>query len=584
MNPLNSPTPFTISGSSPYSPSLTDLSYSYNTPTLPDKLRMWRHDALQQHLYETAIFWGDKVLSMTSDPNDVFWLAQVYFLTNQYTRAAKLLQRRHLLKSSVACRYLAAQCSIKLEKWGEALEILGEENPFKNNSGTCFTFVGGSIYCTQGSTIVGTLGVESIPKVKNTDGGVKLEASMCYLRGVIYTKQGKLDRAKECYKEALLIDVKCYEAFQALIGNHMLTDEEERKLLQSLQYNEHTTEDAQLIKLLYTTKLKKYAHEESFETAVNTLETEYKLASNSDVMFSKAETYYFKCDFKKCLEITTKILDGDSFNLACLPTHISCMYELDMKNKLFYLGHHLVDNIPNSPVSWFAVGCYYLSVTKIPEARRYFSKASTMDSNFGPAWLGFAHSFAIEGEHDQAISAYSTAARLFQGSHLPALFIGMQQLHSNNCALAEEYLQASYKICNGDPCLLNELGVVYYQSQLYDHAIEYLEEANSVCEQINATQKLLLSIWVNLGHVYRKVGRFEDALRFFNKALKLQSKLPDVIAAIGFIHYVKGELDEAIMQYHESLSIEPNNSQTIELLNCALEDAASTDFASLLPM
>ncbi|KAK9764013.1 anaphase-promoting complex subunit Cut9 [Basidiobolus ranarum] len=561
MNPLNSPTPFTITGSSPYSPSLTDLSYSYNTPTLPDKLRMWRHDALQQHLYETAIFWGDKVLSMTSDPNDVFWLAQVYFLTRQYTRAEKLLQRRHLLKSSVACRYLAAQCSIKLEKWSEALEILGEENPFKTTSG-----------------------MESIPKVKNTDGGVKLEASMCYLRGVIYTKQGKLDRAKECYKEALLIDVKCYEAFQALIGNHMLTDEEERNLLESLQYNEHTTEDAQLIQLLYTTKLKKYDNEESLESAVNTLETEYKLANNSDVMFSKAETYYFKCDFKKCLEVTTKILDADPFNLACLPTHISCMYELDMKNKLFYLGHHLVDNIPNSPVSWFAVGCYYLSVTKIPEARRYFSKASTMDSNFGPAWLGFAHSFAIEGEHDQAISAYSTAARLFQGSHLPALFIGMQQLHSNNGALAEEYLQASYKICNGDPCLLNELGVVYYQSHLYDRAIEFLEEANLVCDKINATQKLLLSIWVNLGHVYRKVGRFEEALKYFTKALKLQSKLPDVIAAIGFIHYVKGELDEAIMQYHESLSIEPNNSQTIELLNRALEDAASTDFASLLPM
>ena len=31
-----------------------------------DRLRLWRHDALMQHLYETAAFWGDKILSWTS--------------------------------------------------------------------------------------------------------------------------------------------------------------------------------------------------------------------------------------------------------------------------------------------------------------------------------------------------------------------------------------------------------------------------------------------------------------------------------------------------------------------------------------
>ena len=31
-----------------------------------DRMRLWRHDALMQHLYDTAAFWGDKVLSWTS--------------------------------------------------------------------------------------------------------------------------------------------------------------------------------------------------------------------------------------------------------------------------------------------------------------------------------------------------------------------------------------------------------------------------------------------------------------------------------------------------------------------------------------
>lgn len=32
-----------------------------------DRMRLWRHDALMQHLYETAAFWGDKVVSWTSE-------------------------------------------------------------------------------------------------------------------------------------------------------------------------------------------------------------------------------------------------------------------------------------------------------------------------------------------------------------------------------------------------------------------------------------------------------------------------------------------------------------------------------------
>lgn len=34
--------------------------------TIVDRMRLWRHDAIMQHLYETAAFWGDKVLSWTS--------------------------------------------------------------------------------------------------------------------------------------------------------------------------------------------------------------------------------------------------------------------------------------------------------------------------------------------------------------------------------------------------------------------------------------------------------------------------------------------------------------------------------------
>jgi len=43
------------------------------------------------------------------------------------------------------------------------------------------------------------------------------------------------------------------------------------------------------------------------------------------------------------------------------------------------------------------------------------SKSTLMDPRSAPAWLAFAHTFALEGEHDHAVTAYSTCSRLFPG-------------------------------------------------------------------------------------------------------------------------------------------------------------------------
>ena len=45
--------------------------------------------------------------------------------------------------------------------------------------------------------------------------------------------------------------------------------------------------------------------------------------------------------------------------------------ELKKSNDLFYLAHNLVDIYPGKAVSWFAVGCYYMLVSKHETARRF---------------------------------------------------------------------------------------------------------------------------------------------------------------------------------------------------------------------
>jgi anaphase-promoting complex subunit 6 len=109
-------------------------------------------------------------------------------------------------------------------------------------------------------------------------------------------------------------------------------------------------------------------------------------------------------------------MDISGIHLATVPLHVACMYHLKhLHSRLFLLAHELVDKEPESPTSWYTVGIWYLATTAWREAKQHLSKTTIMDSRHAPGWIAFAHTFAKEGEHEHAITAYSTCARLFKG-------------------------------------------------------------------------------------------------------------------------------------------------------------------------
>lgn len=407
---------------------------------------------------------------------------------------------------------------------------------------------------------------------------------MCFLRGLCYAKQNAFDQAKECYKDAVGIDVQCYEAFEQLMKNSLMSPDEEWEFLESLDFDSITTandasasqEAAEFTKMLYTTRLSKYKNPAQFQAATETLSTHYNLGKNHDLLLSKADLLFTQCRFQQALTITDAILAEDRYNFPVYPLHLACLYELREKNALFLISHDLADNHPDEACTWLAVGIYYLAINKVAEARRYFSKASMMDPHFGPAWIGFAHTFAAEGEHDQAISAYSTAARLFMGTHLPQLFLGMQNHMLNNMQLAEEFLKSAYNLCKSDPLLLNEMGIVFYHQDKQEAAMNMFDEALRVAEEIGSDMNAWVSTRSNLGHCYRRLGRFQEALSEFEEALRMGGKDAAVFCAKGLVLMEMRKSNEAVIILHEALAVSPQDPVATELLNKALEETATS--------
>lgn len=527
------------------------------------------------------------------DDKDAFWLAQVHFSTGNYTRAQSFLSKQDLIARNPSCRYLAGHCLIKQSRFEEALSVLGEKNPThlitsSSNSRRKLQHTGGS-----GRSIPGQRGNASRSERDGHDSRdeaaqeeaakIRFEAAMCFLRGLCYAKQNAFDRAKECYKDAVRIDVQCFEAFEQLMKNCLMSPDEEWQFLESLDFDAISIPDnpslsqeaAGLTKMLYTTRMSKYKNPAAFTAATETLSTHYHLATNPDLLLAKADLLFTQCRFKDALAITNSILQTDKYNFSIYPLHLACLYELGLKNALFLMSHDLADNHPEEPCSWLAVGIYYLAINKIAEARRYFSKASMMDPHFGPAWIGFAHTFAAEGEHDQAISAYSTAARLFMGTHLPQLFLGMQNHLLNNMTLADEFLKTAYGLCRTDPLLLNEMGVVFYHQDRLEDSVTMLTKGLEIADEIDSDSQAWISTRANLGHAYRRLQQWDLALAEFDEVLRQGGKDPAIFCAKGLVLMEQKRSYEAVHVFHEALAISPQDAIATELLNKALEETAS---------
>lgn len=99
---------------------------------------------------------------------------------------------------------------------------------------------------------------------------------------------------------------------------------------------------------------------------------------------------------------------------------------------------------------------------------------------------------------------YRGCQRLFPGSHLPHLYIGMEYLRTNNLETAMLSFQKANEINIEDPIVFNEIGVTFYNKKDYTRAKENFMKAIFLCS--DAAEWIKEDILCNLAHSYRKMG------------------------------------------------------------------------------
>ena len=175
-----------------------------------DALRAIVQDSLGKHLYDNAIFFADKLMTLShAAPDDVYLLVQLYVFTRQYRRALNLLRVTKLSTRGPRFRYLTAKCLAECQEWEECLATLPDEAMGEDD---------------------GADDVE-VPNI----GRVAMAAAMQLLRGTVYESLENWPLATKAFISALRIDPLCYEALDRLVVNHMLSTDEQGSLLKELE-------------------------------------------------------------------------------------------------------------------------------------------------------------------------------------------------------------------------------------------------------------------------------------------------------------------------------------------------------------
>ncbi|XP_004530211.1 cell division cycle protein 16 homolog [Ceratitis capitata] len=307
-----------------------------------------------------------------------------------------------------------------------------------------------------------------------------------------------------------------------------------------------------------------------------------RIQKSTDIMAAEAEKLFYDCEYKKSYKILQELLKADPYHNAALTLQIGCLVEFGDYNKLFYVAHKLVDRYPDKAISWYAVGCYYDLIGKSDPARRYLSKATSLDRLYGPAWLAYGHSFAKENEHDQAMAAYFKATQLMRGCHLPLLYIGVECGLTKNLELAEKFFAQAMAIAPLDVFVLHELGVIKYEYEYYKSAEEVFQRTAEIVKARAKENKEELSVrWEplfnNLGHCCRKRKKYKEALSYHQYALLLKPQSPQTFTAMGFVYALMGNLDEAIIYFHKSLAINRDCIVTTTILKTCIEDVMNEE-------
>jgi len=169
-------------------------------------------------------------------------------------------------------------------------------------------------------------------------------------------------------------------------------------------------------------------------------------------------------------------------------------------------------SIPNMTLAkyWFSKGITLSEIGLYDKATKAYDKAIELYPTFFLSFIGKGKAFADSCQDTKALEIYLSLIDMI--AHLVGL--NTQSL----MALEPENRSNEFRIPPEFSLVLNCIGELYNQLELYDQAVGYLRKATS-------WNPRLATAWENLGIAFIGLRKYENATKIFDKALESDPSL-----------------------------------------------------------
>jgi TolB-like protein/DNA-binding winged helix-turn-helix (wHTH) protein/Tfp pilus assembly protein PilF len=229
--------------------------------------------------------------------------------------------------------------------------------------------------------------------------------------------------------------------------------------------------------------------------------------------------------------------------LATVPTENLAAYQA------YLLGRQRFSELADAPME---------------EAIEYFQQAIEFDPKFALAYVGLADSYILRVYWGVAPLAETLAKAQAAAEMALALNDRLGEAYNSLAGIKEEAgdfvgAEATYRrALELNP---NYALTYHWYGVLLLNKLGRPEEALTLFLRAVELDPLSGIIVLNMGSALNSLGRFEEALAWYERSLELDPTLSDGFAAIGSYHRsVTGKLDQAVVWYRRAIALDPSHS------------------------
>ncbi len=184
------------------------------------------------------------------------------------------------------------------------------------------------------------------------------------------------------------------------------------------------------------------------------------------------------------------------------------------------------------------------------DARRFYEQAAAKDAGFALAYVGLANTSGTNREFVEAVTkAVGLASKASEGERHMVLALDAG-LKNDPAAVLRHYTEL-VALFPKDERAQTLLANNYFGRQEYQNAIDHFVKAT----EINAT---FSQPYNQMGYAYRFLGKYGEAEAAFKKYVDLIPGDPNPYDSYAELLMKVGRFDESIAMYNKALAIDPN--------------------------